>query len=108
MRVGVPATATAARATIPRQGAPGQPLREGAEDEVITLGEVIGRLSLVPCSEAIAELAVALSARYGLRAADAVHLATAVDAGADRFITHNARDFTVDITEIAVVRPAEL
>lgn len=85
-----------------------KPLREGWEDDVISLGEVLGRLTLVPCTEATGELAAILGAKYGLRAADAVHLATAVDAGADRFITNNARDFGPDILELDVVRPADL
>ena len=53
-------------------------------------------------------LATALAATYGLRAADAVHLATAVGAGADRFITSNNRDFAKTIVEIDVTYPADL
>ncbi len=37
-----------------------------------------------------------------------VHLATAVAAGADRFITNNQRDFPRTITELAVTYPADL
>jgi hypothetical protein len=33
---------------------------------------------------------------------DAVHLATAIPAGADRFITNNRRAFTPEISEIDV------
>jgi predicted nucleic acid-binding protein len=51
---------------------------------------------------AVASLAASLGARYRLRTADAVHLATAVHAGADRFITNNRRDFSPDITELDV------
>ncbi len=58
--------------------------------------------------EAIAELAASLGSTHTLRAADAVHLATAVAAGADRFITNNSSDFTKDIAEIDVVYPDEL
>jgi predicted nucleic acid-binding protein len=58
--------------------------------------------------EALAELATALGAAHGLRAADAVHLATAVAAGADRFITNNSSDFTKAIIEIDVTYPDEL
>lgn len=47
-------------------------------------------------------------AEYGLRAADATHLATAVNAGADRFITNNRRDLKQDIEEIDVVFPEAL
>ena len=45
---------------------------------------------------------------HRLSAADAVHLATAVGAGADRFLTNNRRDFPRTIAEIAVVYPDEL
>lgn len=40
-----------------------------------------------------------------MRAADAVHLATAVAAGADRFVTDNRRDIRLDMDEIEVVHP---
>jgi len=53
-------------------------------------------------------LATALGARHRLRVADAVHLATAVAAGADRFITNNTRDFSKAITEIDIVTPEDL
>ena len=39
---------------------------------------------------------------------DAVHLATPVATGADRFITDNASDFTEAITEVDVTYPDEL
>ena len=48
------------------------------------------------------------AASYGLRAADAVHLATAVGAGANRFLTNNKRDFPKSITEIDVTYPEDL
>jgi predicted nucleic acid-binding protein len=85
-----------------------KPLRDGQEDEVIALGELLGTLSLLPCTETVGELAAVLAAQYGLRPMDAVHLATAVDAGADRFITNNSRDFDSRIVEIDVVRPGQL
>ncbi|MCI2267141.1 hypothetical protein [Sediminivirga luteola] len=44
----------------------------------------------------------------GLRAADAAHLATAVVAGADRFVTNNRNDFPREISEIDIVYPDEL
>ncbi len=77
-------------------------------DEVELLGAILGRVDLRPVDGAIARLAVALAARYGLRAADAVHLATAVGAGADRFITNNRRDFLPTIAEVDVTYPDEL
>ncbi len=85
-----------------------KPLREHADDEFNELTALLGRLDLLPTDEAIAELATALGAIYGLRTTDAVHLATAVGAGADRFITNNRSDFPKSITEIDVIYPEEL
>lgn len=85
-----------------------EPLREEATDEIAELGSLLGRLDLLGTDEATAAMATALGAAYGLRAADAVHLATAVMAGADRYITNNTADFTKAITEIDVTYPVEL
>jgi predicted nucleic acid-binding protein len=85
-----------------------KPLREGAIDELNELGTLLGRLDLRPIDEATAELATALGAAYRLRTADAVHLATAVHAGADRFITNNAADFPKSITEVDITYPVDL
>ena len=52
---------------------------------------------------ATAELATVLASRYRLKATDATHLATAVNVGADRFITNNRRDFPATITEVTSV-----
>jgi predicted nucleic acid-binding protein len=82
--------------------------REGADDELAGLAAILGRLELRPVDQATAELAVVLGASYRLRAADAVHLATAVATGADRFITNNARDFSKAIQEIDVTYPGDL
>jgi predicted nucleic acid-binding protein len=85
-----------------------KPMRDGADAEVEALAILIGRLELRPVDEALAELATALGSAYGLRAADAVHLATAVGAGADRFITNDSSDFPKTITEVVVTYPREL
>ncbi len=85
-----------------------KPTREDSADELTALLAVLSRLDLRPCDEATATLAVGLGSSYGLRAADAVHLATAVAAGADRFITNNASDFSPAITELAVTYPHAL
>jgi predicted nucleic acid-binding protein len=85
-----------------------KPTREDAESELAALAALLGRLELRPVDEWTAELAVALGAAYRLRAADAVHLATAVGLGADRFITNNHRDFPRSIDEIDVTFPADL
>jgi predicted nucleic acid-binding protein len=85
-----------------------KPLREGSINELNELGALLGRLDLRPVDEATAELATALGATYRLRAADAVHLATAVNAGADRFITNDAADFPKKITVVDVTYPVDL
>jgi predicted nucleic acid-binding protein len=85
-----------------------KPIREGTDAEVQGLSALLGRLELRPTDEATAELATALGAAYGLRASDAVHLATAVAAGADRFITNNSSDFAKAVTELEVTYPSEL
>lgn len=85
-----------------------KPLRDEADDEVGELAALLGRLELLPVDQATAELAAVLGATYRLRAADAVHLATAVVAGADRFVTDNTRDFPKSIAEIDVTYPSDL
>jgi predicted nucleic acid-binding protein len=85
-----------------------KPMRDGADTELEALTALLGRVDLRPVDEAIAELATALGATHSLRAADAVHLATAVANGADRFITNNSSDFTKIITEVAITYPNEL
>ena len=85
-----------------------KPLCEGAIDQLNELGALLARLDLRPVDGATAELATALGAADWLRAADAVHLATAVIAGADRFITNNSADFPKSIAEIDITYPADL
>lgn len=85
-----------------------KPVRDGADDEVAALTWFLARLDLRPVDAATADLAAVLAAKYRLHAADAVHLATAVQAGADRFVTNNRRDFARTIDEVAVVYPDEL
>lgn len=85
-----------------------KPFRNGAGNELEALTALLGRLELRPVDEAIAELAVVLGATHKLRAADAVHLATAISGGADRFITNNSSDFPKTIVEVAVTYPNEL
>jgi predicted nucleic acid-binding protein len=85
-----------------------KPMRDQRSDELAELGALLSRLDLRPTDEATAELATALGASYRLRAADAVHLATAVGAGADRFLTNNRTDFPKSITEIDITYPEEL
>lgn len=86
-----------------------KPLRDDPDsDEVAALMGLLSRLDLVPLDEATARLSLSLAVSYGLRAADAAHLATAIAAGADVFLTNNRKDFPKAITEIDVVYPDEL
>jgi predicted nucleic acid-binding protein len=85
-----------------------KPTRDRADQELMALAALLARLDLRPLDEATAELAVALGATYRLRPADAVHLATAVGIGADRFITNNRRDFSSTIAEIDITYPDQL
>jgi len=85
-----------------------KPSRQQATDELEALGALLGRLELRPVDLATAELTTALGASYSLRAVDAVHLATAVAAGADRFITNNRSDFPRSISELEVLYPDDL
>lgn len=85
-----------------------KPRREGRDAETARLLWFLARIDLRPVDRRVADLAVVLAARYRLRAADAAHLATAVVAGADRFITNNRSDFGREITEIEVNYPEDL
>lgn len=85
-----------------------KPMRDGSAAEVAALAGLLGRLELRGVDPVTAEVATTLASGYRLRAGDAVHLATAVVAGADRFITNNRRDFPVSISEVDVTYPEML
>lgn len=86
-----------------------KPMRsDPASAEAAALTGLLSRLDLRPLDQSTARIALSLSVSHGLRAADAVHLATAVAAGADRFLTNNRKDFPQTITEIDIVYPEDL
>jgi predicted nucleic acid-binding protein len=85
-----------------------KPLRDGEADVVKALSAFLARLDLRPVDRATALLATVLGGRYHLRAADTIHLATAIQMGAGRFITNNSRDFTTSVKEIDITFPADL
>lgn len=86
-----------------------KPMRENPDsEEVLTLVGLLSRLDLHPLGEATARLGLVLAIEHGLRAADAAHLATAIAAGADKFLTNNHKDFPRDISEIEIVYPEQL
>ena len=63
-------------------------------------------LRLVPVDESVAELAASIRAQHRFKAPDAIHLATAVRAGADAFLTNDAQ--LRAFTGVRVVTVAEL
>ena len=86
-----------------------KPIREHQDAEVHALTWILSRLDLRPVDRQLAALAAHLGARYRLRAPDAIHLATAVAAGADRFITDNRRDFDrTRVSEVDITYPEML
>lgn len=86
-----------------------KPMREDPDSpETTALIAVLSRIDLLPLEASTARLALTFAISYGLRAADAAHLATAVAAGADRFLTNNRKDFPQTISEIDIVYPDQL
>jgi len=86
-----------------------KPTRTQNALEVQALQAGILRLELTPVSVEIATYAISLGAAYGLRTPDALHLATAVYAGADRFLTNNSKDFKREqILELNIIYPSDL
>ncbi|MCL2483686.1 MAG: type II toxin-antitoxin system VapC family toxin [Propionibacteriaceae bacterium] len=76
--------------------------------ETQRLQQLLSRIDLRPLDAHTCVLALALAVKYGLKSADAAHLATAVIANADRFLTNNRKDFRHSIEEIEIVYPDEL
>ncbi|MGH3979870.1 MAG: type II toxin-antitoxin system VapC family toxin [Pseudonocardiaceae bacterium] len=85
-----------------------KPMRDGHAEELTALAGLLSRLELRVLDAVTAEVATTLAATHRLRAADAVHLATAVVAGADRFVTNNRRDFPDTLTDIDITYPHTL
>jgi PIN domain. len=86
-----------------------KPMRDDQDSaEAEALLGVLGRLDLHPLDDATSRLALELAISYGLRAADAAHLATAIAAGAEGFLTNNRKDFPQTITEIDILYPDQL
>ena len=82
-----------------------KPLRRKDVLEVESLTVVLSTIQLKPVDLEIADAATFFAAKYGLKAADATHLATAVIWGAERFYTNNSKVFGSHITEIEIVHP---
>jgi predicted nucleic acid-binding protein len=67
--------------------------------------EILGALDLKNVEIETAQLAAVMRAKYRLDTPDALHLATAVLWGAERFHTNNRKDFAQRIDEIEIVFP---
>jgi len=80
-----------------------KPMRSGRDDELAALLGFLERIDLKPVDLEIAAGATEYGAKYRLRAADAIHLATAVVWGAERFHTNNRKEFGPRIDEVEVV-----
>lgn len=86
-----------------------KPMRHDPDSaETGALVHLLSRLDLRPLDGPAGRLALALAISYGLRAVDAAHLATAVAAGTDQFLTNNRKDFPRSIPEIDIVYPDDL
>jgi predicted nucleic acid-binding protein len=80
------------------------PLRLGRAEIAATYRTIFTNfpnLDLVPVDVRAAEVAAELRTRHGLRTPDALHLAAAVAAGADAFITNDAA--LTRVTEVEVI-----
>ncbi|MEO7121941.1 MAG: PIN domain-containing protein [Lacisediminihabitans sp.] len=82
-----------------------KPMRTGASEELDRLTALLSTMQLKPVDDELVDAALGLSVKYRLKLADAIHLATAVVWGADRFHTNNSKDFGPHITEIEIVHP---
>jgi predicted nucleic acid-binding protein len=85
-----------------------KPLRLPAAAEHGRLTRILSQLDLYELDRRTAELATALAAELRLKSIDAIHLATALETGADRFITTNRRDFPKSIEGIEITYPDDL
>ena len=56
--------------------------------------------TIVPVTALIAERAASLAARFYLKPLDSIHLATAIEAGADAFATTDINDFKLCVGEV--------
>lgn len=75
------------------------------ETELERLISIIAALDLKDVNYEVADLAGTLRTKYRLKTPDALHLATAVLWGADRFHTNNRKDFGQHFDEIEIVFP---
>ena len=82
-----------------------KPLRFNEQPVIAAYDELFSsdRLAVVDATGSIARSAAALRARHRLKTPDAVHLATAIELGANEFLTAD-RDFERDLNVRPIVR----
>lgn len=96
----LPTTAGLMTSRISRLECRSKPTRDRDAALLARYDAAFARTRVVDVTAAIIERATELRARYGFRSPDAIHLATAIDEGADVFITGDAA--LARCTEIAV------
>lgn len=82
-----------------------KPVRLRDDRELGALTDLLATFDLKVVDEEVADASVTLGAKYRLKTPDAIHLATAVVWGAERFYTNNSKDFGPHITEVEIVIP---
>ena len=87
-----------------------KPLREHDAATLATYDAFFGasRLVIVELSSAVVDRATEIRARYGLKTADALHVATAVEAGADVFVTGDEAIKRCSEVAVELVLPTRL
>jgi predicted nucleic acid-binding protein len=83
-------------------GLPTERVSPAVEQRLI---EILAAIELKDVDSETAQLAAAMRGKYRLKTPDALHLATAVLWGAERFHTNNRKDFGQPIDEIEIVLP---
>ena len=96
----LPATAGLMTSRISRLECRSKPTRDRDAALLARYDAAFARTRIVDVTAPIIERATELRARYGFRSPDAIHLATAINEGADVFITGDAA--LARCTEIAV------
>jgi predicted nucleic acid-binding protein len=81
-------------------GLPAERVSPAEEQRLI---EILAAIELKDVDSETAQLAAAMRGKYRLKTPDALHLATAVLWGAERFHTNNRKDFEQRFDEIEIV-----
>jgi predicted nucleic acid-binding protein len=82
----------------------GAVLRGGTADKLVEVLSELRATEFAPVTEAVCDRAVALTESYGkkLYGYDAIHIATAIERGAEAFVTNDKALLGLNITELQV------